>query len=226
MKTELQQENTPTKIYSLTRPGLLTISDSKSSCFGGNQDWFPEKFKRKKGCGIVAAGNIFMYMAGTAPEYSALFRGGRTKADYTSHIGEISRYLKAGRFGIWGTMRFVFGALAFARTRGVALAPKTLSAGFTVKEAAEFIKEGLEMDRPIAMLIGFNKRLKGVSCAFSGGSRSCSLNAHWVTVTELKEDVSAGKFTVRVSTWGASAEIDLEDYVSGERFCKKLIWFK
>ncbi len=218
--------NTTTKIYSLTRPGLLSISDSKSVCFGGNQDWFPEKDKQKRGCGIVAAGNIFMYMAGTAPEYSPLYRGERTKADFTSHIGEISRYLKAGSFGIWGTMRFVFGAVAFARSRGVALAPKKLTAVFTVRKAAQFIKEGLEMDKPIAMLIGFNKRLNSVICAFPHGSYTCSLNKHWVTVTELREDVSSGKFTVRVSTWGASADIDLEDYVRGERFCKKLVYFK
>ncbi|MGN0620151.1 MAG: hypothetical protein ACI4J7_14145 [Ruminiclostridium sp.] len=217
--------NSTTKIYSLSRPELLSIYDSESSCFGGNQDWFPEKSKRKKGCGIVAAGNIFMYMAGTAPEYSPLYRGERTKADFTNHIGEISRYLKAGSFGIWGTKRFTSGALAFAGSRGVALAPKKLTAGFTAKAAAQFIKEGLENDRPIAMLIGFNKRLKGVSCDFPGGSCYCSLNAHWVTVTELRENQD-GKFTVRVSTWGASADIDLEDYVRGERFCKKLVYFK
>lgn len=218
--------NSTVEIYSLTRPELLGISDSKSLCFGGNQDWFSEKFKRKKGCGIVAAGNIFMYMAGTSPEYSALYRGERTKADFTRHIGEISHYLKAGKFGIWGTKRFAFGALAFAKSRGIALAPKKLTAGFTAKAAAEFIKEGLEKDKPIAMLIGFNKRLKGISCAFPDGSRICSLNAHWVTVTELRKEENPEKFTVRVSTWGASADIDLEDYVMGERFCKKLIMFE
>ncbi|MGN0577263.1 MAG: hypothetical protein ACI4J4_01450 [Ruminiclostridium sp.] len=218
--------NSTVEIYSLSRPELLGISDSESSCFGGNQDWFPEKFKQKKGCGIVAAGNIFMYMAGTAPEYTPLYRGERTRADFTSHIGEISRYLKAGIFGIWGAKRFTSGALAFAKARGIALAPRKLTAGFTAKAAAEFIKEGLEKDKPIAMLIGFNKRLKSVSCSFPGGSRCCSLNAHWVTVTELRTEENTGKFTVRLSTWGASAEIDLEDYVRGERFCRKLILFE
>ena len=217
--------NATTKIYSLTRPELLSISDSNSTYFGGNQDWFLEEEKRKRGCGIVAAGNILMYMSGTATKYSPLYRGEHTRADFTSHICEISRYLKAGSFGIWGTMRFVSGALAFAKARGVALAPKKLTAVFTVRKAAEFIKEGLETDKPIAMLIGFNKRLKGVACAFPHGSYTCSLNKHWVTVTELREN-QEGKCTVGVSTWGASADIDLEDYVRGERFCKKLIWFK
>lgn len=217
--------NATTKIYSLTRPELFSIYDSKSLFFGGNQDWFWEEEKRKRGCGIVAAGNIFMYMSGTATKYSPLYKGEHIRADFTSHICEISRYLKAGRFGIWGTMRFVSGALAFAKARGVALAPKKLTAVFTVRKAAEFIKEGLEMDKPIAMLIGFNKRLKGVACAFPHGSYTCSLNKHWVTVTELRES-SDGKFTVKVSTWGASAEFDLDDYVRGERFCRKLIRFE
>ena len=110
--------NATTKIYSLTRPELLSISDSNSTCFGGNQDWFLEEEKRKRGCGIVAAGNILMYMSGTATKYSPLYRGEHTRADFTSHICEISRYLKAGSFGIWGTMRFVSGALAFAKARG------------------------------------------------------------------------------------------------------------
>ena len=66
--------NTTTKIYSLTRPELLSISDSNSTCFGGNQDWFLEEEKRKRGCGIVAAGNILMYMSGTATKYSRMAR--------------------------------------------------------------------------------------------------------------------------------------------------------
>ena len=123
-------------------------------------------------------------------------------------------------------MSFVSGALAFAKARGVALAAKKLTAFFTVRKAAEFIKEGLETNKPIAMLIGFNKRLNSISCAFPHGNYTCSLNKHWVTVTELTEDKEAGKFTVRVSTWGASAEIDLEDYVKGERLFRKLVYFR
>lgn len=59
----------------------------------------------------------------------------------------------------------------------------------------------------------------------NGGSYVDKLTTHWVTITEMEIDNIANKYTVKVSTWGRYAYVDLEDYVNNELYWKTLVYF-
>ena len=123
--------------------------------------------------------------------------------------------------GVWGKRRFERGVLSYAKSRGVELSVAS-SKGMG---AEDFIKSSLLEDKPVAMLIGLNKRLKKVRCEYpSGGAVFGSFERHWVTITKLIED--GEKIMVKASSWGAAAYIELSDFLEGERLYSALISFK
>ena len=165
-------------------------------------------------------------MAGSDSDYSALFSGERTKSNFIKYISEISDYLKIGPVGIWGIKHISKGATAYAEAKEVDLQPKISYKFFTAKNAADYIVEGLEDNKPVAMLIGINFRLQEVEIFGLDGAESISsINTHWVTITEIEIDNIKEKYTVKVSTWGEYAYVDLKDYVNGELYWKTLVYF-
>lgn len=56
-------------------------------------------------------------------------------------------------------------------------------------------------------------------------SWSQSYNMHWVTIAEIKEDLITNKTTMKVSSWGGYAYIDVDDYVDGENLYKAIVFF-
>lgn len=215
-------------IFSLNNADFIRITDENSAFFGGAQGWFADKFSQNGGCGVVAAANILAYLALSDEKYSALYpQKTFTKRDFTSFMSEICEYVKIRRFfgkplGVWGKRRFERGVLRYAKSRGIELS----AVSFTRKtSAAEYIKSALRENRPVAMLIGLNGRLKKVRCEYpSGGAFFGSFERHWVTITELIKD--GEKITLKASSWGASAYINLNDFLEGEKIYRALTSFK
>lgn len=215
-------------IYSLKNADFIRITDENAGFFGGAQGWLADKFSQNGGCGVVAAANILAYLALSDEKYSALYpQKTFTKSDFTAFMTELCGYVKIRNFfgkplGVWGKRRFERGAARYAKSRGVELS----AVSFTRKtSAAEYIKSALLENRPVAMLIGLNGRLKKVRCEYpSGGAFFGNFERHWVTITELIED--GEKITLKASSWGAGAYIDLSDFIKGEKIYCALTSFK
>lgn len=214
-------------IYALKNADFMRITDENASFYGGAQSWFADKFSINGGCGVVAAANILAYLALSDEKYSALYpQKTLTKSDFTAFMAEIRRFVKIRNFfgkplGVWGKRRFESEVLRYAKSRGVELSAISRKRTNT----ADYIKTALLENRPVAMLIGFNRRLRKVRCEYpSGGAFFGSFERHWVTVMELIED--GEKTMVKASSWGAAAYIELSDFIEGEAVYSALISFK
>lgn len=218
-------------ICALENPDFVKISDGNNSYFGGSQSWFEDKFKQNGGCGVIAAANILCYLALSDEKYQMLYtKKSLEKADFTEFSGELCEFVKIRSFfgqplGVWGKRRFENGVLSYAKNRGVRLSAIPFRGKMNFKNAADYIKNALSENLPVAMLIGLNKRLKSVRYEYpNGNARFHSFERHWVTITELSEE--DGKITLKVSSWGAFAYIDLNDFIDGETLYSALVCFK
>lgn len=218
-------------IYALQNPDFLKITDKNDEFYGGAQAWFSDKFSINGGCGVVSAANILAYLASSDEKYAPLYpRNSLSKQDFTAFMEELCGFVKIRNFfgqplGVWGKKRFENGVLDYAKSRSVELSAVNFSGKMTLEKSADFIKNALSENLPVAMLIGFNSRLKNVRYVYpSGSALNYSFERHWVTITELSEN--DGKFTVKVSSWGAFAFIDLADFIGGEKIYSALVYFK
>ena len=218
-------------IYARENPDFLKITDKNGAFDGGAQAWFSDKFSVNGGCGVVSAANILAYLAASDEKYASLYpRNSLSKQDFTAFMEALCAFVKNRNIfgqplGGWGNKRFEKCVLDYAKSRGVSLSAVRFRGKMTLGNAADFIKNALSENLPAAMLIGFNNRLKSVRCVYpSGGAFFGSFERHWVTITELSEN--NGKITVKVSSWGAVAEIDLADFIDGEKIYSALVSFK
>lgn len=218
-------------IYALENPDFLKITDKYATFYGGAQAWFSDKFSVNGGCGVVCAVNILAYLAASDEKYARLYPpNSLSKQDFTAFMNELCGFVKIRNFfgqplGVWGKKRFEKGVLDYAKSLGVELSAVEFRGKMNLANVADFIKIALSENLPVAMLIGFNSRLKSVRCVYPSGGAFCgSFERHWLTITELSEN--DGKITVKASSWGAAAEIDLADFVDGEKIYSALVYFK
>lgn len=218
-------------IYALENPDFVKISDGNSFYFGGTQSWFEDKFQQNGGCGVIAAANILCYMALSDEKYRALYeKKSLEKADFTEFSEKLCEFVRIRSFfgkplGVWRKRRFEKGVLSYAKSRGVELSAIPFCGRMNFKNAADYIKNAMSKNLPVAMLIGLNKRLKNVKYEFpNGNARFHGFERHWVTITELSE--INGKITLKVSSWGAFAYIDLRDFIDGEMLYSALSCFE
>lgn len=66
-----------------------------------------------------------------------------------------------------------------------------------------FIKNGLNSDKPVAMLVAFNSSLP--------------FEQHWVTILQGVEDNIKKTNEIEVSSWGERMYVNLSDYVNDEK---------
>lgn len=218
-------------IYALENSDFLKITDKNDAFYGGAQAWFSDKFSVNGGCGVVSAANILAYLAASDEKYARLYpQKSLSKQNFAAFMEELCGFVKIRNFfgqplGVWGEKRFEKGVLNYAKSCSVELSVAAFNGKMTLENAANFIKNALSENLPVAMLIGFNKRLKNVRYVYpSGNALNYSFERHWVTITELSEN--DGIITVKVSSWGAFAFIDLADFIGGEKIYSALVYFK
>lgn len=192
--------------------------------FGGSQNWFADDFLQKKGCGIVSATNIAASLALSEDRrYSALYpRDNLDKEMFVNAMTDMAGYIKPGIvFGILPG-NYIKGFLAYAESTGVGLVSHEFRFGDGIDAMVSFIEFALRNEKPLAMLIGINSRLRKVPVNI-GRANENNFNTHWVTVTGLLKNNQTGRDVVTVSSWGYSAEIELDTYY--KTFIKKLVYF-
>lgn len=215
---------------------FVRIAGEDGQHYGGNQAWFAWEGRgwqshaaRQGACGTVALANIAAYLAQGSPAYEGLYPyPDCRKANFLAHMMDLYGYVRpfrVGRFplGIWPVSRLAGGMERFARERGVKLQAVWRGWGFSRENVLRYVWEGLQKDKPVAMLVGTHK-LKQVEVVLPGrGSYKQDISLHWVTVTGVATDGGAVK--LRVSTWGGQALLDLDEYVK-ERIYAGAVYFE
>jgi hypothetical protein len=180
----------------LNPPEFLKID---GSFYGGDQGWWNSinPTKAERGCGPVAAANITCYMARSNPsKYGRMYTGSLTKSTFLAHMDSLYNALSPSIIGCTDAREWADKVSSWARTKGVYIVPEIKNWSFTLDNCANYIKEGLSKDLPVASL---------------------SLNYfadygwHWMTITKYFQDANNNKF-IACSTWGERRSIDFTAY--------------
>ena len=209
---------------------FLRITGDGQVWYGGDQEWFDFTVGKYGGCGTVAAANLTAYLALHVERLRELYEPGDLRKDhFCAHMNQLYEWVKPWKvpfvkkdrpvwrtfgwtFGVWPMGRLIRGVERYANMRGLRLAGKKIGSRRPMEELVEFIRESLERDCPVAMLIGRNPRYEREAVTRPDGSgwRQTHFSMHWVVVTELTKRGEAVK--VKVTTWGGYAWLDLEQW--------------
>jgi len=148
--------------------------------YGGNQEWFSQNMKRKAGCGCTSGANLAAYYASNHPEMAGIYDGNRDQFDQTEYVQameEMYTYMKPGLIGYPYVKKFGKQFTKFCNEHGIETEAKFCYGFRNKEEAFAFVKESIDSDNPVALLILFH--------------RAHALredNWHWVTITGYIEN--------------------------------------
>lgn len=149
---------------------------------GCNQDWYPDSWQRRAGCGPTTATNLLIYhqRAGRLGLKDEI----QTTADGLALMEQVWHHVKPTAMGVHTPGIFRNGLKTFFQARHVSLQPQALliprrkNLRPKLSEVIDFIRTGLEKDSPVAFLNLSNGTVRNLD------------NWHWVTVTALDDSQS------------------------------------
>lgn len=197
--------------------------------YGGDQGFFsdmsenPEEVrKRRMGCGIVAFGDLLLYMAGRNSRYR--FKGSDcyvnrilTEEEYKDYFNDRYAFLgglpaRTGN-GLSG-FRLQGRFNRMARTEGFKLRAKW---GFSGRRIYDRMEEMLEKDIPVILCIPlmiFKKDKKDGITFYkkeqNGYNKACTVSAHYVVVTGLFKEHD--DVYMSISSWGVKYYVNWKEY--------------
>ncbi|MBS4538801.1 hypothetical protein GOQ27_10015 [Clostridium sp. D2Q-11] len=179
---------------------FVPVFHGRGTHYGGKQKWFKDKFYQDKGCGTVAAANIAWYMSKYVPGCEALY----SKADislenFIEHMNEILAFIKPSLIGVPTVHNLGHGMVLYAQSKGVNLKANYKS---WKTDSSEFIKSGLRVDSPVAMLQYYRK---------------VGYNWHWQTITKYYKDNKTHEEYIETSNWGRQYSYNLKPF-KGNKF--------
>lgn len=212
---------------------FVLIKEGKNSYYGGNQSWYQDPMAVAGGCGTVALSNITAYLAKANPKYKKLYPyPDWSKAYFLEHMKNLYQFVKPyylpifkKPIGIWFKGKEARGMKNYCRSKGVDIRVVDLKRPYTKQKVVDFIRSALARDLPVAMLIGFNPKMKQIDHVMLNGRHyQESFQTHWVVITQLKE--SEDQAWVKVSSWGGYAQLSIEDFIDGERVYKCVQYYE
>ena len=217
---------------------FVPIIDSGKVYYGGDQGWFESTVGQDGGCGTVSGANIATYMAKYRTDCRNLYPDSLssiTKTDFINHMNEVYKYLTPKKIptpkgdlalGIWPLNSFIKGFERFVNANNVGVKAHRNSNQYTNDNVKRYIKDGLKINSPVALMIGFNTKTTNIEVTAPDETWVQDISLHWVTITAIKEDLIKNKTTVKVSTWGGYAEMDLNDIIQGEKLYQAVVYFQ
>ncbi len=205
------------------RNRYIQVDDNQRISFGGNQAWFFEKKLSDFGCGLVASGDILLYLAKTgrikSTETELVLRHGEIyeKEMYLMYLrGLEKKYFYVSRLirGITG-FGLVIGFNRFAAARKSTL---RASWGVPAKKIGVVIARSLENNIPVVFSVGANFPWifgkKGVTLYEKQGgtyNRSMQTRKHYMTITGMTRDDRLGEL-YQISSWGREYYMSRREY--------------
>ncbi|MDI9497966.1 MAG: hypothetical protein QM270_05700 [Bacillota bacterium] len=211
----------PSRTRALGRLDWLRVRDDESGgdVLGGRQQWFEEKYRRRRGCGPVAAANITAYLARQGqlvslylPYLETSRAAGYIDSDhvfehgaFTQHMRAVWHHVTPGLLGLHSTQAFADGVHDYAREHGVGLDVEAYRVSLThrrnrrsFRRLIQFVSEGLEADIPVAFL------------NHSAGQAREIESWHWVIITGIEVNHDESQAEVRVADAGVEKTFSLD----------------
>ena len=170
------------RTHNLSRPALFTVTQGRESWTGADQNWFPDEWQRRAGCGPTAAAMLVSYLAQSREAFRPLYPSGSwEQPDVTALMEELWTHITPGKRGVNTLHIFTKGLTAFAAQKGVALPIRALAvprfrlARPPVAQCAAFLRSALDADCPVAWLNLHSGSVPGLD------------DWHWVTIIGLEE---------------------------------------
>lgn len=187
------------KIKELDFP--IIYRDDNATAYGGNQDWFHESWQKRAGCASTSGANLAAYYAQKNPLMKNFYAGDSkhlNQMEYLKLMEEMYRYMKPGPMGFPYVKKFAKQFIRFCKDHGETMQASILSDFDTEIEAFHFVKENIDKDRPIALLILFHR---------AGEIRENTW--HWVTITGYEEELNSHNSSkVIISNYGKLETMD------------------
>ena len=135
----------------------VVLENGREIAYGGDQDWFPQKFQQNAGCASTTGANLAAYYAKNDPKCARFYRGdtGRfLKTEYLDCMQELYRYMTPGFMGFPLVNRFARKFVQFAGEHGgVSVRPHILCREDRPGERIRFVKQAIGGGNPVALLI-------------------------------------------------------------------------
>lgn len=184
--------------------GSNELSDSfyfldDSDLYGGDQRLFSSSYRRETGCGPITACNILAYHAKYYGR-SELYPYEWTKADWIKYQNDM--FGSGG--GIQTLTKFNVMITDYPAFHGYSYGSEYdsyyLNTDSNLTDMCNFIKDQIDNDNPVAMLIGTKT---------SGATYRTNFSVHWVTITGYDFNGESSDPYVKVSSWGEEYDLDL-----------------
>lgn len=175
---------------------FLSIKDGNNIYYGGNQEWFTEEISKKYGCAAVSASNLLAFLRLEKNKESLYPYPDFNKDNFLEYMREVIKWVKPReKVGVLNPKEFIKGVCDFGKSRGLAIEYKAIYFNVSFYKFCSFIKDALEDNKPIAILMLRNEALK-------------EFDWHWMTITKFSR--YGNKLSINVSTWGEKRILDLE----------------
>ena len=169
--------------HSLTRPEVLTLIGPGGETYrGGDQEWYPDLWQRRAGCGPTTAAALLAYLSQTRPALAPLRPlAGGTRTGFAQYMQALWPYVTPGARGLDKPESLVLGCRSFALSRGCVLQgevlkiPRRREDRPTPAACRDFLLRALDNDCPVAFL------------NYSNGSLPNLDSWHWVPLIALTE---------------------------------------
>lgn len=171
--------------------------------YGGNQAWFPYKFLRNAGCGVISGTDLLLYLKG---------RVEITKLEYMDFAKDLwKKYLPViPVFGMNG-LTLMLGLNVYFRNQKMPYGARWMLSG---RKMFSRIERMLKEDIPVILSIGPNfpliwqkEKLNLYRKTNIGEYRlAAKVKAHYVTVTGMNEN------WIQISSWGKEYYISIQEY--------------
>lgn len=189
--------------HSLTRPEVLTLIGPGGETYrGGDQEWYPDLWQRRAGCGPTTAAALLAYLSQTRPALAPLRPlAGGTRTGFAQYMQALWPYVTPGARGLDKPESLVLGCRSFALSRGCRLEgeilkiPRRREDRPTPAACRDFLLRALDSDCPVAFL------------NYSNGSLPNLDSWHWVPLIALTE--GEGVLLCTVLDEGEEKVIDL-----------------
>lgn len=196
-------------VYALTHPEYFSLVGPQGETYqGGNQDWFPDRWQQRAGCGPTASAAILTYLSRLHPVLSPMAPKGGSVADFTAYMEEIWSYATPGPRGLDQADNLILGCRSFALSKGCVLLGEVLEIPNreqaprpSLSVCRDFLAEALYADLPVAFL------------NYSSGAVDNLDSWHWVTLIAM-EDPDNGKLPCLILDGGEQKVIDFTQWLN------------
>ena len=195
------------KSYDLSHPEYMWINRDGGTLYGCNQDWYLIAWRRRAGCGPVAATNILLYLRKKYGLERIPYKNDSLD-DILVAMNDVYLYVRPKRRGLHTVKKFVRGMCKFGRSYGLGfwyqyiIVPPQAEKRPDLEKVVCFIKEALNNDVPVAFL------------NLDAGDVEDQLNGwHWVTVVAMDESRER-EYTLYYYDQSKKLQVDLGRWLS------------